>query len=77
MSKLVNQPVEVMLKDGFPSRFFFRKPFFIRHIQEYWREVGEWWLGEPERIVYQVVTDYGLNELHYTPEENCWILYRL
>jgi len=52
MSKLVNQPVEVVLENGFPRRFFFQKPFFIRHIQEYWREAGQWWLGEPERMVY-------------------------
>ncbi|MGI6148830.1 MAG: hypothetical protein GX195_12160 [Firmicutes bacterium] len=77
MSKLVNQPVEVVLENGFPRRFFFQKPFFIRHIQEYWREAGQWWLGEPERMVYLVVTDYGLNELHYIPKNDCWLLYRL
>ncbi|NLM38454.1 MAG: hypothetical protein GX205_00195 [Firmicutes bacterium] len=77
MSKLINKPVEVMLDNGFPCRFFFQKPVFIRYIQEYWREVGQWWLGEPERVVYQVVTDYGLNELHYTPHDDRWILYRL
>ena len=59
-----------------PAVFFF-KNVVIRHIQEYWREAGQWWLGEPERMVYLVVTDYGLNELHYIPKNDCWLLYRL
>jgi len=77
MSKLVNQPVEVVLENGFPRRFFFHKSFLIHHIQEYWREAGQWWLGETERFVYQVVTDYGVSELHYLPSTDSWILYRL
>lgn len=77
MSKLINQPIELVTKDNFPSLFHFRYPYQIKYILKHWREAGQWWLDEPELHVYQVSTNRAWCELHYLPVLEQWILYRL
>lgn len=78
MSKLINQPVELSRENNFPAAFYYQRPYRIKYILNHWREMGQWWLQEPELFVYEVSTDYSLCELHYLPpREERWILYRL
>jgi hypothetical protein len=46
-------------------------------IAEYWRESGQWWLGEPELHIYQVIAEATLFELHHCPLKSRWILYKI
>jgi hypothetical protein len=77
MSKLINQPIELTVEDNFPVFFHFHRPYQIKYILQHWREVGQWWLGEPELFVYQVSTNRAWCELHYLPALERWVLYRL
>ncbi|NLJ74592.1 MAG: hypothetical protein GX331_06305 [Firmicutes bacterium] len=77
MSKCINKPIQVVMENNFPTRFHFHGNYLIQHILEHWREVGQWWLDEPERFVFRVSTDCCWCELHYAPQINQWILYRI
>ncbi|NLJ80488.1 MAG: hypothetical protein GX335_05655 [Firmicutes bacterium] len=75
--RLVNQPIQLIKLNGFPFRFYFRRPYYIKYILDHWRESGQWWLEEPELHVYEVSTNRCWCELHYLPAQEHWILYRL
>ncbi|HHY10445.1 MAG TPA: hypothetical protein GX528_07760 [Firmicutes bacterium] len=77
MSKLINQPVELINRNGFPFYFYFKRPYYIKYILRHWREAGQWWLGEDELFVYEVSTNHCWCELHHSPRQKQWILYRL
>lgn len=77
MSKLINQPIQLVERNNFPFYFYFQRPYHINYILRHWRESGQWWLGEPELFVYEVSTNRCWCELHYLPKEKQWILYRL
>ena len=77
MSKLINQPVKLVKENGFPVYFYFQRLYYIQYILQHWREVGQWWLGEPELFIYQVSTQLCWCEFHYLPSQKQWILYRL
>ncbi|HHU61530.1 MAG TPA: hypothetical protein GXZ55_06205, partial [Natronincola sp.] len=54
MSKLINEPIELITINNFPFEFRFRRLYKIKYIHKYWREAGEWWLDQPELHVYKV-----------------------
>lgn len=60
-----------------PQSFYFKKLYRIERVVEHWREIGEWWRGEQEIIVFIVVADHSFCELHYQPAADNWILYRI
>lgn len=77
MSKLINQPIELEYAGNFPFSFFYGQNFNIKYISKHWREAGQWWAGEPELFVYEVCTNRCHCELHFSPDTDKWILYRL
>lgn len=77
MSKLINQPVELISQDDFPLSFYFGRIFKIKYILKHWREGGQWWLNESELFVYEVSTNLCRCELHFLPDMEQWILYRI
>lgn len=77
MSKLINQPIELIWQADFPTAFYYERLHRIKYILNHWREAGQWWLHESELFVYEISTDYALCELHYLSQEEHWILYRL
>lgn len=77
MSKLINRPIELIWENDFPAFFYYQRPYRIKYILNHWREAGQWWLQESELFVYEMSTDYSICELHYLPQEERWILYRL
>ncbi|MDI9412541.1 MAG: hypothetical protein QM401_03065 [Bacillota bacterium] len=77
MSKLINEPIELITINNFPFEFRFRRLYKIKYIHKYWREAGEWWLDQPELHVYKVSTNHCYCELHFSPKDEQWILYRL
>lgn len=63
-------------KNNQPYTFYYRHHrYYVKEVREYWRESGQWWLGEKELHIYQVIADNGLFELHYL--QNCWVLYKI
>ncbi len=80
MSKLINQPVELVWENHFPAAFYYQRPYRIKYILNHWRETGQWWLREPERFIYETSIEgmeHSFCELHYLPQKEHWILYRL
>ncbi|NMB38957.1 MAG: hypothetical protein GX994_05210 [Firmicutes bacterium] len=63
--------------DNLPYSFNYQRPYIIEKIYEHWRETGQWWLGESELYVYQVIAENNLFELHYRLDKCRWILYRI
>ncbi|HOB09175.1 MAG: hypothetical protein WAP20_10375 [Limnochordia bacterium] len=57
--------------------FVYHKPYQIESIKDRWREAGQWWLGEQELHVYQVIAAGTLFELHYYPAQSRWILHKI
>ncbi|MGI6037290.1 MAG: DUF6504 family protein [Limnochordia bacterium] len=61
------QPITIKVnQQNKPCAFRWKKRQYpITEIIDEWREAGQWWLGEPERHVYRVLTSTGgLYELH-------------
>ncbi len=77
MSRLINQPIQPDKNKDFPLSFYFGARYQIEYILKHWREAGQWWLNEPELFIYEVSTNRCRCELHYLPQDEQWILYRL
>ncbi|MCY0865426.1 MAG: DUF6504 family protein [Sulfobacillus sp.] len=62
-----------------PRKFFWNQRMIaIRRIIDYWRDIGEWWLDEPELWFWRVEgSDRGVYELAWNPEKNQWWLYHV
>ncbi|NPV70066.1 MAG: hypothetical protein HPY55_05410 [Firmicutes bacterium] len=77
MSKVVNQPVLVITDAQVkPAKFFWRRWFRVSRIMDTWAETGRWWEGEPERVIYRVISDGGM----VAELEACagrWVLYKI
>ena len=77
MSRLVERPVKVVVKDGVPvivvDRGEQRK---VSVIIGAWDEVGKWWEDEPEHHVFRVViVDGVVLDLDHTGDT--WMSYRV
>lgn len=47
----------------------------IRRIIDYWRDIGEWWLDEPELWFWRVEgSDRGVYELAWNPEKKSMVV---
>lgn len=78
MVRLIDRRVPVhAAPDGRPLWFAFRGRRRVVRVLDSWREIGEWWDGNGERIVYRVETeDGGVFELDYRPTDGGWFLYK-
>ena len=77
MSRLVERPVKVVVKDGVPymvvDRDVQRK---VSVVIDSWDEVGKWWEDEPEHHVFRVVmVDGAVFDLDHSADE--WMVYRV
>ncbi len=63
--------------NNLPNSFCYRRLYLIEKIYEHWRETGQWWLGETELHVYQVIAESNLFEIHFKTDERNWILYKI
>lgn len=77
MSKFIQQIIKVQAKQGIPERLYFHDWQQVESIIDHWREIGQWWLGEQKLDVFRINTPQGVYELHYLPETNQWMLYRI
>lgn len=59
MSRILEEPIAVFQQGGRLAGFVHRRRYHIRSILEVWREVGDWWQGEPARSVYRVELTTG------------------
>ncbi len=71
--------VKVELRDKVPYRFRWRGTLYnIIRIIDYWRDVSEWWRGDPELWFWRVLTNtQGVYELVCDPQSNQWWIYRV
>jgi hypothetical protein len=70
---------QVQTKNRVPYQFCSQgKSHKIIRIVDYWRDVSEWWRGEPELWFWRVLTDsQGVYELVCHPQSNQWWIYHV
>lgn len=77
MSKIVDQPILVVVEKGRPKRFFWIKRWInISFIIDKWNEVGRWWENEEEKVFFRVLTFEGSMYEIYSSKKR-WSLYRV
>ncbi|MGE5560393.1 MAG: DUF6504 family protein [Chloroflexota bacterium] len=74
--RIINRPVTVITgPQGAPQQFTYRGRQRIKAIVDRWTEIGEWWDGEHERLVYRILSERGgMYELELRDGE--WRLYK-
>jgi hypothetical protein len=77
MSKIVDQSILLVEKDGIPHRFFWIKRWFtLDKVMDKWREIGCWWEDDKEKTFYRVVDKQGIVfEIYLNGEQ--WNLYKV
>ena len=77
VSRLFNEPITVHAVNSFaPSAFIWRRRSYrVSDILSWWREPGEWWNGQPVRIMLRVCANGGIYELARI--ESSWFLNRV
>ncbi|POB09714.1 MAG: hypothetical protein C7B44_09805 [Sulfobacillus thermosulfidooxidans] len=70
---------QVRIRNHVPYQFFLNgQSHKIIRIMDYWRDVSEWWRGEPELWFWRVLTDrQGVYELVCHPQSNQWWVYHV
>lgn len=77
MARLIDRPIVVTVKDNQPHTFTDRDyTHTIAHIVDFWQESGAWWLDEPSRYVFTVLTmDSFLYDIERVGDK--WFIYRV
>ena len=79
MSKLIDEPVQVTMREGTDSPASFvwrRRQYRILHLGPRWHRLGKWWEGEPERVYLRAIAgNGGAYDLCYDPAAGEWRLY--
>lgn len=80
MSRLIDQPVQVVMQGHRPRAFKWRGQWhYIERFLDYWIETGEWWKSprrSPETHVLRVLSKTGgLFEIEYS--QGSWKLYKI
>lgn len=79
VSRFLHRPLEVKHANLRPLALFLRGRWVaVREIQDYWRDAGRWWAGEPEKHFYRVLAgNGGVYEIFRQPADGRWFLYRV
>lgn len=77
MSKLILEPVLVVVDKRKPVKFFWGKRWiYAEKVTDSWRVTGQWWAGETEKIFFRVQSREGrLYEIFNDGKR--WHLYRV
>ncbi|QUL98778.1 MAG: hypothetical protein IMF26_01475 [Candidatus Fermentithermobacillus carboniphilus] len=77
VTKIVDQPVLVVVEKGKPKRFFWVKRWVnVAGIIDKWNEVGRWWEDEKEKVFFRVLAaEGGIYEIY--SDKKRWNLYRV
>ncbi|MBS3977756.1 MAG: hypothetical protein KGZ75_13730 [Syntrophomonadaceae bacterium] len=84
MSRIINKPVQVKASSSYfpdmmlPRMFRYRDSIFAVKVLEVWKDIGEWWNGEAEKIFYRVAAAGGsVFELYQDLGSKRWFLYKV
>ena len=78
MSRRVDEPVVVQLRDTRPVAFIWQgRRRIVREIVEEWQEAGRWWEGEGERRFVRLLTTDSACELYCHLPSGQWYLHRI
>ena len=77
MSKLILEPVLVVMDRQKPVKFFWeRRWVYAEKVTDRWRATGQWWMGEAEKTFFRVQSREGRLYEIYTDGKG-WRLYRV
>jgi len=77
VSKVIDQPVLMVVEDGKPKRFFWIKKWVnVKDVVDKWSESGRWWDEEREKTFYRVLGgEGGVYEIYF--DNRHWKLYKV
>ncbi|HHW06948.1 MAG TPA: hypothetical protein GXX34_05365 [Clostridia bacterium] len=79
MSRVLECPVKVRLKEGKPAGFGWRGTYYpIQRILDCWKDAGCWWEGENTKIFYRVIAVQGsIFEIYLDTRQDAWFIYKI
>jgi len=79
MSRVLESPIEVKLKEGEPAGFAWRGTYYaVKEVLDCWKDAGCWWQGENTKIFYRVMTGQGsIFEIYRDTRQGAWLIYKI